>query len=199
LKPRLELAEPLDRNCKPLPTEDFHLVDKIDEQLAAHETGHVLVGLAVGARLKSIASRNGVPADSHFSSTISGVVVTTFTPEFEGLKLRLQHLVAVGGMAGEALATGKYFEEIARDDLTRLRNYGLTETQIDRLTKLSADIILMANSRLMEPIWNLVLNGIERNQSPLVRGEVVNQMFLRQGVKFTDFAALDKILPPRQS
>jgi hypothetical protein len=182
-------------SLKEKPVEPITDKHKIDEQVAAHEAGHVVVGLAVGMQLMNIERIQGKPSDSYLSDSVKQAFATNFR-EPVGFDERLRHLNTAAGMAGEALFSGgTYYEEIGKDDLTRLRNAGLSETQIAELRLLAVDV-LQANPTLFEDIWNTILNAIANNQSELINGPLVTHHFTIRGKKFTDFAKLEKIFTP---
>jgi hypothetical protein len=174
------------------PVEGITDKDTIDRQMAAHEAGHAVVGLAIGRRLRKIERIQGRPADSHLSESIRETFITTFHPEKDGVEERLQLLNTAAGMAGESYFSKKHYAEIGQDDLARLCDAGLSETQIDKLIHLGGDT-LHANHTFFEDIWNEILNAINRNQSDLINGALVNSHFMARGKKFTDFAKLEKI------
>jgi len=162
------------------------------QQVAAHETGHAVVGLAIGRRLKNIERIEGRPADSYLSESIKESYATNFHVEEERIDERLLHLNAAAGMAGEASLSGKYYNEIGRDDLTRLRSAGVTETQIKDLIMLGASI-LQANHTFVEDVWNTILDAIERHEFDLINSTAVTNDFGVRGKKFTDLAGLERI------
>lgn len=179
------------------PVEGITDKGKIDEQVAAHEAGHVIVGLAVGMQLKNIVRIEGKPSDSYLSDSIKQVFATDFHVP-DGLDERLRLLNRAAGMAGEVLVSRKYYEEIGKDDLQRLRDAGLSENQIGELRLLAVDI-LQANHAFSQDVWNTILDAIERNQTELINGAAVTSAFAIRGNKFTDFAKLEKIFTSDQS
>ena len=84
----------------------------IIEQVAAHETGHAVVGLAIGRRLKNIERIEGRPADSYLSELVKESYATNFHLEEERINERLLHLNTAVGMAGEVSLSGKYYNDI---------------------------------------------------------------------------------------
>ncbi len=166
----------------------------VEEQVCAHEAGHAVIGLAVGMQLHSIEAINGRPLDSHLHDSVRRALVTIFSTPIEDVEERLRHLVMAAGMAGEAIFSGKRYEEIGKDDLVRLGNAGLSENQIKKLIALGADDVLHPNHALFEDIWNTELDALEHNQLVLIHGATVNAYFALHGKRFTRFDKLDQIL-----
>jgi hypothetical protein len=132
--------------------------------------------------------------DSHLSDSVKRALVTIFSTPIEDVEERLRHLVTAAGMAGEAIFSGKRYQEIGNDDLVRLGNAGLGENQIEKLITLGAEDVLHPNHALFEDIWNRELDALGRNQSILIHGPTVNAHFALHGKQFTGFDKLDQIL-----
>jgi hypothetical protein len=166
----------------------------VDEQICAHEAGHAVIGMAVGMQLQSIQAINSRPLDSYLSDSIGRALVTIFSTPIEDIEERLRHLVMAAGMAGEAIFSGKRYEEIGKDDLVRLGNAGLSENQIKKLIAFGADDVLYPNHALFEDIWNSELDALEHDQLILIHGAPVNAHFALRGKRFAGFDKLDQIL-----
>jgi hypothetical protein len=165
------------------------------EQVAAHEAGHAIVGLAVGRKLLNISMMQGQHPEAQFTNTPDVSFITEFTPTTKQIEGRLTYLAAAAGMAGEVVLEGAFHTPGAEDDLSRLREVKLNDTQIQGLTNIAVKIIT-ANLTLWQKVSRRALSGIERGQPTLVEGAGVNALFKEVGKKFTDFSELDQLLPP---
>jgi hypothetical protein len=163
-------------------------------QAAAHEAGHAIMSLAIGWPLTSITMTLGQYPGSKLASPDF-----TFATECvldKSTEARLTYLPIVGGMAGEIVLEGRYHTLGAEDDLSHLHGVKLTDLQIEGLTNIAVRAILAEpNYRLWKKIQNEMLIGIRKKRPMLVDGPRTTSLFQRRGQKFTDYAALNKLLP----
>lgn len=105
----------------------------VDEATAYHEAGHAVAALALG---RSVHGVSALPTRQHLGICQFGKAV--FRPSEDWLEREI--LIALGGIAAEAIHTGNYaWEEAQRDfayvrDLT-LQRAGGKERQAERLER----------------------------------------------------------------
>ncbi|SRR6266480_4160539 len=163
------------------------------EQVAAHEAGHAIVGLAVGRKLLNITMIEGKHPEARLPGSPNATFITNLVPTTAQIEARLTFLQAVGGMAGEIVLEGEYHKEGAAGDLAELQTQ-VDDAQIQGLTKI-AETIINANFALWHKIYRRMLSGIERGQTVLVEGAAINALFKHVGKQFTDHSELDRLLP----
>lgn len=105
----------------------------IDEATAYHEAGHAVASLALGRPVHAVSA---LPTRHYLGNCHFGKAV--FRPSEDWLEREI--LISLGGIAAEAIHTGRYaWEEAERDfiyvrDLTR-RRCGGNERQAERLER----------------------------------------------------------------
>lgn len=164
------------------------------DQVAAHEAGHAVVAMALGVRVIAITGIIGQHADSFLVGAFE-----TFSTEFDMQTMRLlearaTYLLAVGGFAGEITHEGIVEPRGALDDLTRLRQVGVTNFQIQLLMGVAIEII-EENRPVWDEIYNAALCAIDARQTMIVPGEIMQRRFVQIGKQFTDVAKLEAIMP----
>ncbi len=164
------------------------------EQVAAHEAGHAILGLAAGWQLRNITTQPGKHPESFLPGMPDATLATNFVLPLPQIEARLTYLIAAGGMAGEIVLHGKYHLPGAGDDLAKLKAVNLSDHEIEGLIQI-ATRALNANLSLWKKTKRRMLSGLERKQAVLVEGIPINTLFKHTGKRFTDFAGLDKILP----
>jgi hypothetical protein len=165
------------------------------EQVAAHEAGHAVVGMALGVPITAITGRMG----RYPGSLLGAGVFETFATDMDTqamllLEPRQQYLVRVAGFAGELAHCGVIEPRGALDDLTRLRDVGLTNAEILVLTDV-AEGILKDNRRLWERVYSVAFQTFSAGQTSDVPFEVLRQWFTQIEKRFTDTALLERLLP----
>ncbi len=165
------------------------------EQVAAHEAGHAVVGMALGVPIIAIMGRMG----RHPGSLLGAGVFETFATDMDAQAMRLleprqTYLVRVGGFAGELARFGVIEPQGALDDLTRLRDVGLTNAQILVLTDV-AEGVLKDNRRLWEKVFDAAFQTFSANQTSDVPVEMLRRWFTQIEKRFTDTALLERLLP----
>src|SRR6266566_4001745 len=100
------------------------------EQAAAHEAGHAVLGLAMGAKLLDITMIVGKDPKALLPGSPDATLATSFVPtSTTHIEARRTYLIAVGGMAGEIVFEGAFHTDGAADDLARLKSVNLGDEQ----------------------------------------------------------------------
>jgi hypothetical protein len=164
------------------------------ERVGAHEAGHAVVGLSVGAKLLCIEYLTSGLPNSLQGSGFEAAIATRFTPSIHKLEPRLQYVQVAGGMAGETLILGKYEPLGAADDVHNLKAVGLTDAQISGLVAI-AQTVLKENSRLFERLRKSVANRLNSLDAILLEGAAINARFKKVGIKVDVWADILQVLP----
>ena len=165
------------------------------EEVAAHEAGHAVVIMAVGVPVVRFVGIVGKHPDSFLDQPFETFAVEPDVVVLRQLEARLTYLCTVGGFAGETTHQQAIEPKGALDDLTRLRNAGLTDTHIQLLTSVAIEIIA-DNRRLWELVYDAILYSIQRSKNANIDGHLMNARFSQIGKRFTDTEKLDAVLAP---
>jgi len=171
------------------------LLESDFERALAHEAGHAVVGLSLGAFIEHIerASASGMPGSLMSQGFDEGLCVQ-FEPTIKTFEPRFQYTVAAAGMAAERLVFGRFEPIAASHDVDLLRAAGRTDIEILGLIDI-AQKVLSENVSFLDFVRQSLKNRPSWLGPILVDGSILNERFRSEGVKVDISVDLEKLLP----